>query len=109
VPDARATWNKETGPMLVVLVHVTVRPDLLADFERAILANADGARTREPGCIRFEVNQSEDDPTRWMFYEVYTDAAAFEAHRASAHFGAYQQVADRALVSKTLTRWTSKA
>jgi autoinducer 2-degrading protein len=95
--------------MLVVLVTVTVRREMLAEFERAILANADAARTREPGCVRFDVNQKEDDPLQWLFYEVYRDSAAFEAHRASPHFAAYQQVADRALMSKTLSRWTTKA
>ncbi len=95
--------------MLVVLVNVTVRREMLAEFERAILANADSARTREPGCLRFDVNQQEDDPAQWLFYEVYKDSAAFETHRASPHFAAYQQVADRALLAKTLTRWTSKS
>ncbi len=94
--------------MLVVLVHVTVKRELLAEFERAILANADSARAREPGCVRFDVSQHEEDPARWMFYEAYRDAAAFEAHRATPHFAAYQQVADRAVVSKTLTRWTTR-
>jgi autoinducer 2-degrading protein len=94
--------------MLVVLVQVTVRKEVLAEFERAILANADGARSREPGCVRFDVSQKEDDPTAWLFYEVYKDAAAFESHRASPHFAAYQQVADKALLSKTLTRYTAK-
>jgi (4S)-4-hydroxy-5-phosphonooxypentane-2,3-dione isomerase len=94
--------------MLVVLVQVTVKTEMLAEFERAILTNADAASTREPGCVRFEVSQQEDDPARWLFYEVYKDAAAFEAHRASPHFAAYQQVADKALVSKTLTRYGTK-
>jgi autoinducer 2-degrading protein len=94
--------------MLVVLVQVTVRQELLAEFEGAILTNAESARTREPGCVRFDVNQQEDDPTRWMFYEVYRDAAAFDAHRGSPHFAAYQQVADRAVSSKTLTRYAVK-
>ena len=94
--------------MLVVLVQVTVRQELLAEFERAILTNADSARTREPGCVRFDVCQQEDDPTRWMFYEVYRDAAAFEAHRASPHFATYQLVADRAVASKMLTRYEVK-
>ena len=94
--------------MLVVLVQVTVRHEMIAEFERAIRANADGARTKEPGCLRFDVSQKEDDPAAWLFYEVYKDSAAFEAHRASPHFAAYQQVADRALTSKTLTRWSMK-
>jgi (4S)-4-hydroxy-5-phosphonooxypentane-2,3-dione isomerase len=94
--------------LLVVLVQVTVKSEMLDEFERAILANAESARTREPGCIRFDVSQREDDPAQWLFYEVYTDGAAFEAHRASPHFAAYQQIADRALLSKTLTRYTTK-
>lgn len=95
--------------MLVVLVQVTVKPGMLAEFERAILANAYGARSKEPGCLRFDVSQKEDDPTAWLFYEVYRDSAAFEAHRASPHFAAYQEVADRALTSKSLTRWITKS
>lgn len=95
--------------MLVVLVNVTVRREMLAEFERAILANADGARTREPGCMRFDVSQKEDDPAQWLFYEMYKDSAAFETHRASPHFAAYQEVADRALLAKTLTRWSTKS
>ncbi|MGH8310201.1 MAG: putative quinol monooxygenase [Steroidobacteraceae bacterium] len=94
--------------MLVVLVNVIVRPDTLAEFEQAILANAESARTKEPGCLRFDVSQSQEDPSHWLFYEVYKDSAAFDAHRASAHFAAYQEVADHVLVSKTLTRFNTK-
>jgi (4S)-4-hydroxy-5-phosphonooxypentane-2,3-dione isomerase len=95
--------------MLVVLVQVTVKREMLAEFERAILTNADTARSKEPGCLRFDVSQKEDDPTAWLFYEMYKDSAAFEAHRASAHFAAYQAVADKALTSKSLTRWETKS
>lgn len=94
--------------MLVVLVQVTVKTEMLSEFERAILINADAARTREPGCVRFEVSQREDDPAQWLFYEVYKDAAAFDAHRASPHFAAYQEIAERVLVSKTLTRYATR-
>ena len=94
--------------MLVVLVQVRVKEEMLAEFERAILTNADSARTREPGCVRFDVSQREDDPADWLFYEVYKDAAAFDAHRASPHFAAYQQVADKAVLMKTLIRYMTK-
>ena len=94
--------------MLVVLVHVRVKNEMLQEFERAILANADGARTKEPGCLRFDVNQKEGEPALWMFYEMYKDSAAFDAHRATPHFAAYQQVADRAVLTKTLTRYMTR-
>ena len=94
--------------MLVVLVQVKVKEETLDEFERAIVRNAEAARTTEPGCVRFDVSQREDDPTQWLFYEVYKDGAAFDAHRGSPHFAAYQQVADKALLSKTLTRYATK-
>lgn len=94
--------------MLVVLVKVTVEPDALAEFEPAILENAAASVANEPGCLRFDVNQREDDPTEWMFYEAYQDAAAFEAHRASAHYRKYAAIADRLVTSKTITRYVTK-
>jgi (4S)-4-hydroxy-5-phosphonooxypentane-2,3-dione isomerase len=94
--------------MLIVLVSVTVRSDALAEFEPAILENAARSVADEPGCVRFDVSQREDDPTAWLFYEVYTDGAAFEAHRASPHYAKYALVADRVVTSKSISRYTSK-
>jgi autoinducer 2-degrading protein len=93
--------------MLVVVVNVTVRRELLGEFERAILENAARSVEREPGCLRFEISRHEDDPAQWLFYEMYTDGEAFAAHRQSPHFAAYQAVAERAVLSKTLTRYTT--
>ena len=44
-------------------------------------------RTRaEPGCRLFMVNQSTDDPRKFLLYEHFDDRAAFEAHTATAAF-----------------------
>jgi quinol monooxygenase YgiN len=94
--------------MLIVLVKVTVKREALEEFESAILENAARALADEPGCLRFDVSRREDDPTEWLFYEMYADGAAFEAHRASAHFAKYQTVADRVLTSKTLIRYVTR-
>lgn len=87
--------------MFMLLVQVEVRPDLLDEFERAIVENARQSVLYDPGCLRFEVARVVDAPTRWVFYEQYTDEAAWRAHRLSAHFVAYKEVADRALLSRT--------
>ena len=37
---------------------------------------------KEPGCVRYELNQREDDP-RWLTYiEKWTDKQAFDKHCA---------------------------
>jgi autoinducer 2-degrading protein len=94
--------------MFVVLVHVEVREELLSTFEDAILENAARSLEQDPGCLRFDVSRQEDDPCRWVFHEVYTDAAAHAAHRKSRHYVAYCAVADRAIMSKVVTRYTGR-
>ena len=40
---------------------------------------------REPGCATFTAYEARDTPGRFYLYEVYTDAAAFDAHLKTDH------------------------
>ena len=71
--------------MYVVSVTVFVRPDAVDRFKVAILDNARNTRT-EPGNLRFDVSQAEDDPTRFLLYEVYRTKADFAAHQQTDHY-----------------------
>ena len=90
--------------MHIVLVIVTVRPELLEEFERALLLNARTSVEKDPGCRRFDVSQSSDDPAVWILHEVYDSREAHARHRESAHFLAYDAVAERAVVHKQVIR-----
>ena len=48
-------------------------------------------RKEEPGCIAYCVHRKADDPELFLFYELYVDAAAFDAHRKAPHLAAYRQ------------------
>lgn len=41
---------------------------------------------REPGVKAFQIHQSLSEPTKFFFYEVFRDEAAFTEHQQSAHF-----------------------
>jgi (4S)-4-hydroxy-5-phosphonooxypentane-2,3-dione isomerase len=71
--------------MLVVHVQVRVKPECLEAFKAATLENARQS-VREPGVARFDVVQQADDPTRFVFVEVYRTAAAPGAHKETAHY-----------------------
>ena len=90
--------------MFVLLVKVQVKPELIDEFRAAILENAELSVQRDPGCVRFDVLQQEDDPTRWYFYEVYEREQAWLDHRRSAHFLAFMEVGNRAIVSRDVTK-----
>jgi (4S)-4-hydroxy-5-phosphonooxypentane-2,3-dione isomerase len=94
--------------MHVVSVMVTVKTELLAEFEAAILQNARESMANDKGLLRFDVSQAHDDPTRWLFHEVYDAPEAHAAHRQSPHFLAYQQVEQRAVVEKRVIRGAGK-
>ena len=60
--------------MLVVHVHVHVKPECVEAFKQATLANARES-VKEPGIARFDFAQQQDDPTRFVLVEAYRTAA----------------------------------
>jgi (4S)-4-hydroxy-5-phosphonooxypentane-2,3-dione isomerase len=80
--------------MLIVLVHVHVKPECVDDFKRVSIANA-RASVREAGVARFDVVQQRDDPTRFVFMEVYRSEEAPALHKETDHYAAWRDaVAD---------------
>ena len=84
--------------MFSLVVQVQVRPDRREEFLAGMDANAEASVRDEPGCLRFDVSSVNDDPHRFFLYELYTDAAAFDAHKASPHFAQWREIAERVLV-----------
>ena len=71
--------------MLVVHVHVQVKPEYVTAFQAATLANAQ-ASVQEPGIAAFDVCQQQDDPTRFVLVEAYRTPEAPAAHKETAHY-----------------------
>ena len=94
-----------TGVILAVRVHVA--PAVRERFMPLMLANRDGARTAEPGCLRYDVFQDFDDSDCILVIEEYADHAALAAHRESPHYLAWAEFA-ASLPEGTITRarWT---
>lgn len=75
--------------MLVVHVHIHVKPESVEAFKAATLANAK-ASVREPGIARFDVVQQQDDPTRFVLVEAYRTLEATAAHKQTAHYATWR-------------------
>ena len=84
--------------MLIVHVHVHVKPDCVEVFKRATIENARASvnepgtainaesSAAEPGIARFDVVQQENDPSRFVLVEAYRTADAPAAHKQTAHY-----------------------
>ena len=71
--------------MLIVHVHVHVKPECVEAFQAATRVNA-RLSLLETGVLQFEVLQQADDPARFVLVEVYRDAGAAAAHKETPHY-----------------------
>lgn len=77
------------GVMLVVHVHIRVKPECVPDFEAATRLNAE-ASLEEPGIWCFDLARRRDDPTRFVLVEGYRSPEAPAAHKATPHYAAWR-------------------
>lgn len=71
--------------MLIVHVHVRVKPEWVEAFQAATLRNA-RLSLLERGVLQFDVLQPADDPATFVLVEIYRDAAAAAAHKETPHY-----------------------
>jgi autoinducer 2-degrading protein len=75
--------------MLVVHVHVRIRPERIGDFLAATVINA-RASLAEPGVLRFDIIQDQTDPAHVVLVEVYRDDEAPAAHKLTQHYATWR-------------------
>ena len=79
--------------MLILHVHVHVKPESVEEFRQATIENA-RASVLEPGIARFDVMQSQDDATRFVLTEVYRTPEAAVAHKETAHYAKWRDAVE---------------
>ena len=93
--------------MLVVHVHVHVKPEWVEAFKQATVENASNS-VQEPGIARFDVIQQADDPTRFILVEVYRSQEATVKHKETAHYGRWRDaVADMMAEPRTSVKFSN--
>jgi quinol monooxygenase YgiN len=71
--------------MFIVLVHVQVNPEDVEAFKAATAQNARQSLD-EPGVMRFDVLQQQDEPATFVLVEVYRSVDAAAAHKTTRHY-----------------------
>ena len=54
-------------------------------FDELVARTAVGIKAHEPGTLVYVVHSVPDEPNVRVFYELYADRAAFEAHEEQPH------------------------
>jgi quinol monooxygenase YgiN len=79
------TSDPNPRPMIAVL---DARPGRADAFRKRIVELLRQVR-REPGCVTFTAYEARDTPGRFYLYEIYSNAAAFDAHLKTDHVRAF--------------------
>ena len=93
--------------MLVVHVHVRIRPGQAEAFLAATLVNA-RASLGEPGVLRVDVLQDQADPQHVVLVVVYRDDDASAAHKLTPHYATWRDtVAEMMAEPRQSTRFSA--
>ena len=88
--------------MYIITVEFVLHAQHIASFMPLMRENARLSRETEPGCKQFDVCRDPTRPEHIFLYEKYIDRAAFEQHRATAHFKTFDAVSAPMIAQKTV-------
>jgi autoinducer 2-degrading protein len=80
--------------MFVVVVFLEARSSRLEALRQALLQHASNSLEREDGCQRYDVCLDPVEAPAFLLYEVYSDEAAYQAHRELPHYAEFRVLTD---------------
>jgi quinol monooxygenase YgiN len=93
--------------MIGLCVRFTCKDQASAEaYDRLVAETVEGIKVHEPGTLIYAVHEVQGEPLQRIFYELYRDQAAFEAHEAAPHTRRYLDLRDQYLVSTEVDRLT---
>lgn len=70
------------------IVKAKTRPEMADAFHQLFLGHVAASR-REPGCIEYHMLRDKQDPTLFMFYEIWASKADLDVHSALPHMAEF--------------------
>ena len=71
--------------MMVTIVNIFVKKEYIKDFISETILNH-SASIKEAENLRFDVLQSQTDPTNFVLYEAYRSEEGAKAHKETTHY-----------------------
>lgn len=71
--------------MVVTLVHIWVKNEFREEFIKETIENHNNS-LNEPGNVRFDILQDDNDENKFTLYEVFETAGDIDAHKETQHY-----------------------
>lgn len=98
----------QSGPYFVNLVSLDIAPESIDKFLEAAKELAAGTR-KDPGCREFDIVVANNDPHHVVLFEIYDNAAALDAHRATEEFKKFVATTEHMMVKRELRQFSTVA
>ena len=86
--------------MVGLCVRFTCKDEASAEaYDRLVAETVEAIKANEPGTLVYASHLVEGQPLQRIFYELYRDRAAFEAHEAAQHTRRYLDQRDQYLAN----------
>ena len=73
---------------IAFILKAKTRPEMADAFENLFRPYVEPSR-QEPGCIEYHMLRDQQDPSLFVFFEVWADQAALDVHSALPHMAAF--------------------
>ncbi len=100
-----AQQKKLPKDAVTLIAEVQAKLGQAAAVKKALMALV-APTHQEKGCICYNLHQSTDDETKFIFYEQWASQAALDEHMQTDHFKAMQTVTEGKLEGIQATTWT---
>ena len=94
--------SREAQVPVVRIAELGIDPAQLERYTVALREEIEASVRLEPGVLAIHAVAEKGAPCKLRFFEMYADAAAYDAHIASAHFRTYAETTKDMITSKKL-------
>ena len=88
----------------VQVAHIEIDPVQLEEYRAAVREQITAAIRDEPGVLVLYAVSDKDNPAHVTVFEIYRDAAAYQAHLTTTHFKKYKAATEKMVKSLTLVK-----
>jgi quinol monooxygenase YgiN len=93
--------------MFGLCVRFTCKDETSAkEYDRLVAETVEQIKVHEPGTLVYAAHRVDGEPLVRIFYELYRDKAAFEAHEAASHTRRYLAEREQYLAGTEVDRLT---
>ncbi|MRS01855.1 antibiotic biosynthesis monooxygenase [bacterium] len=93
---------------IVVLARIKARQDSTETVKSELLKMVEPTR-KEAGCITYQLHQDIEDPSIFVFYEIWQSAASLERHKDTDHYRHYASIVFGLIEERVVNKLTKIA